>query len=40
MRVFGDHAGRLKISSNKSMIGHLLAAAGAVEFVATVLALH
>jgi len=40
MKVFGDHAKRLKISSIKSMIGHLLAAAGAVECVATVMSIH
>ena len=40
MNVFGGHARALKVSSSKSMIGHLLAAAGAVEFIATVMSVH
>jgi 3-oxoacyl-[acyl-carrier-protein] synthase II len=40
MEVFGDHFEKLKISSIKSMIGHLLAAAGSTEFVSTVMSVY
>jgi 3-oxoacyl-[acyl-carrier-protein] synthase II len=39
-RVFGEHAGRVAVSSTKSMTGHLLGAAGGIEAIASVLALH
>jgi len=38
--VFGAHAGSLAVSSTKSMHGHALGAAAALEFLATVLALR
>lgn len=38
--VYGEHAYKLNISSTKSMTGHLLGAAGAVETIASILAIH
>ncbi len=38
--VFGEDAYRMNLSSTKSMTGHLLGGAGAIEAIATVLAVH
>ncbi len=39
-KVFKDHAKKLAVSSNKSMFGHLLGAAGGVELISTVFTLN
>ncbi len=39
-RIFGDHARKIPISSAKSMLGHLIAGAGAVELITCVLAMR
>ncbi len=38
--VFGERISKIEINSTKSMIGHLMGAAGAVEGIATIMALH
>src|SRR5207249_468661 len=39
-KVFGDAAYQIPISSSKSMLGHLIAAAGAVELIISIMALR
>ena len=39
-RVFGDHAKNININSTKSMTGHLLGAAGAIEAIASILSIR
>lgn len=40
MSVFGDHSYNMNISSTKSMTGHLLGGAGAIEAIACIMAIH
>jgi 3-oxoacyl-[acyl-carrier-protein] synthase II len=39
-KVFGEHAGNLAVSSTKSMTGHLLGAAGGIEAIFSIKAIH
>ena len=39
-QVFGQHAGKININSTKSMTGHLLGAAGAIEAIASILSME
>jgi len=39
-KVFGDHASKIPVSSTKSMIGHTIGAAGAIEGVVTVMSIY
>jgi 3-oxoacyl-[acyl-carrier-protein] synthase II len=38
--IFGEHAPRIAVTANKSMLGHTLGAAGAIEAIATIMALR
>jgi len=38
--IFGDHAPRIAVTANKSMLGHTLGAAGAIEAIASIMALR
>jgi 3-oxoacyl-[acyl-carrier-protein] synthase II len=38
--IFGDHASKLSITANKSMLGHTLGAAGAIEAIVTILTMR
>jgi 3-oxoacyl-[acyl-carrier-protein] synthase II len=38
--IFGDHASKVTVTANKSMLGHTLGAAGAIEAIATILTIR